>query len=143
VIKLLAKGSTCDARSYIDEILSEIASWHEAEGGGTNRGLIVQAENARAHTAGSILRSLESCGMVRAPDSPISPDLAGSDFVVVGYLKSMLRGRHFGSGDEGLAAIIDPTGTNEKVTFETVFLEWMDRLAESISTNGDYVTGDK
>jgi hypothetical protein len=34
-------------------------------------------------------------------------------------------------------------GAIENVTLERVFLEWMDRLAKSINTNGHYVGGDE
>jgi hypothetical protein len=55
----------------------------------------------------------------------------------------MLRGRHFETGEELLAAIVDLLGTIEKVTLERAFLECMERLARCISTNGEYVGGDE
>jgi hypothetical protein len=64
VIRLLAKGSTFDAMYYIDEILSEIAIWRDAQGGGTNQKLIVHIDNTRPHTARSTLRYIEFCGIV-------------------------------------------------------------------------------
>jgi hypothetical protein len=54
----------------------------------------------------------------------------------------MLQGRHFETGEELLAAIRDLLDTTEKVTLERVFLEWMERLAKSISISGEYVGGD-
>jgi hypothetical protein len=36
VIKLLAKGSVFGAKYYIDEILSHIAAWHNADEGRTH-----------------------------------------------------------------------------------------------------------
>jgi hypothetical protein len=55
----------------------------------------------------------------------------------------MPQGRHFETGEELLAAILDLLGTIEKVTLETVFFEWMERLAKCISTNGEYVGGNE
>jgi histone-lysine N-methyltransferase SETMAR len=80
VVKLPPKGGTVKASDYIDEIISQIPSWREAQGGTINRRLVVHADNARPETAGSTLRYIKSCGMVRAPHPPYSPDLAPSDF---------------------------------------------------------------
>jgi hypothetical protein len=92
VVKLLPKGGIFNASYYTDEILSEIARWSEAQGGSTNRKLVVHADRARPHTAGSRGRYIEAYGMVRAPHPPYSPDLAPSDFFIFGYFKIMLQG---------------------------------------------------
>jgi hypothetical protein len=88
----------------------------------------------------ALIRLAEPCDlfpMVRAPDP------APSDSFLFGYLKTMFQERHFETGDEHFAVIIDLTNTIEKVTLDKVFLEWMDRLAKYIRTNGDYVGGDE
>jgi hypothetical protein len=92
VVKLPPKGGTSKASSYTDEILSEIVCWREAQRGSTNRKLVVHANNTRAHPAGRTMRSLEACGMVRAPHPRYSPDLAPPDFFLFGYFKIMLQG---------------------------------------------------
>jgi hypothetical protein len=51
VVKLLPKGGNFNANEYTNEILSEIACWGEAQGGGTNRKLVVHAENAVPFTS--------------------------------------------------------------------------------------------
>jgi histone-lysine N-methyltransferase SETMAR len=123
VVKLLPKGGIFNPSYCIDEIVSEIASWREAQKGSTTRKLVVHADNARPHTAGRTVRHIAACGIVRAPHPPFSPNLAPSDFFPFGYLKSMLPGRHFETGEELLAAIPDLLCTTENVTLETAFLE--------------------
>jgi hypothetical protein len=93
VIKRLLKGSTCNARFSIDEVLPEIASWREGQYGTSNRQVIVQADNAPPRTARSTLRCIESYKMVRLPHSPYSPDLVPSDFLdsVISKASSMDR----------------------------------------------------
>jgi histone-lysine N-methyltransferase SETMAR len=143
VVKLLPKDGTFNANFDMNEILSEIACWREAQGGGTNRQLVVHADNARPQTAGGTLRYLEASGMVRVPHPPYSPDLAPSDFFLFGYLKSMLQGRHFERSEGLLAAILALLDTIENVTLQRAFLEWMKRLTKCLSTNGEYVGGDE
>jgi hypothetical protein len=143
VVNLLPNGGTLNAASCTDEIVSEIACWREAQRGSTNRKLVVHADNTRPHTAGRTVRYIEACGMVRAPHSPDSPDLAVTDFFLFGCLSGMLRGRHFETGEELWAAIRDLLGTIEKVTLARVFLKWMEGLAKSIRTSGEYVGGDE
>jgi hypothetical protein len=53
--------------------------------------------------------------MVRVPHPPYSQDRAPSDFFLFGYLKSMLKGRHFETEEELLAAMLHRPGTIEKV----------------------------
>ena len=36
---------------------------------------------------------------------PYSPDIAPSDFFLFGYLKSLIKGRNFGSSDELIASL--------------------------------------
>jgi hypothetical protein len=45
--------------------------------------------------------------------------------------------------EELFAAIRDLLDTIEKATLERVFLEWMERLAKCISSNGEDVGGDE
>jgi hypothetical protein len=77
--------------------------------------------------------------MEQAPHSPSAPDLAPSDFYLFGHLKDKLQGQHFEDGDQLFDAVIALTVTIEKVTFQRVFLEWMERLRRYIDTNGEYV----
>jgi hypothetical protein len=76
--------------------------------------------------------------MKSAPHSPYSPDLAPSDFYPFGYVKRCLAGLSFEDADQLLAAIEGVLDGIEKVTLQTVSLEWMERLRKCIATNGEY-----
>jgi hypothetical protein len=76
--------------------------------------------------------------MKSAPHPPYSPDLAPSDFYLFGYVKRCLASLSFEDADQLLAAVEDVLEGIEKVTLQTVFLEWMDRLRKCIATNGEY-----
>jgi hypothetical protein len=84
---------------------------------------------------------IEADGTEQASHPPYSPDLAPSDFYLFGYLKEGLQGQHFEDGDHLFDAIIALTATIEKVTLQSVFLEWMKRLKRCIDTNSEYVGG--
>jgi histone-lysine N-methyltransferase SETMAR len=77
--------------------------------------------------------------MGQAPHPPYSPDLASSDFYLFGYLKDRLQGQHFQDLDQLFDAITALTGTIEKVTWQRVFLEWMERLRRCIHTNDKHI----
>jgi hypothetical protein len=55
----------------------------------------------------------------------------------------MLQGQHFEIGEEFFAPILDLPCIIENVTSESAFVEWMERSAKCISTNGEYVGGDE
>jgi hypothetical protein len=69
---------------------------------------------------------------------PYSPDLAPPDFSLFGYVKRCSTGLSFEDADQLLAAVEGAREGIEKVTLQTVFLEWMDRLRKCIATNGEY-----
>jgi hypothetical protein len=82
---------------------------------------------------------LERNAMKRAPHPAYSPDLAPSDFYLFGYVKQFVARQEFPDGEALLAAHNAILGGVEKVTLESVFLEWMERLRRCIDTDGEYV----
>jgi hypothetical protein len=68
-----------------------------------------------------------------------SPDPALSNFHLFSYRKDGLQGQHFKAEDQLFDAIMGLTGIMEKVTFQRVFLEEMERLRRCIGTNDEYV----
>jgi hypothetical protein len=114
ITKTDPKGSTSNARYPTDEILSEIAAWREADRGRINRRFVAHRDNAR---------------LILHPHQILHRQTF--------FYSVILKAR---SEDDILRV---ETGANEKVTLEKVFLEWMDRLAKSISTNGADVGGDE
>jgi hypothetical protein len=95
-------------------------------------------DNARLHIAVISSSILEENGMTRADHSLYSPDIAPSNFYLLGYIKSMLSGTSFDDGGDLLSAVEDILGTMEKSTFDRVFLEWMERLQRCIDANCDF-----
>jgi hypothetical protein len=76
--------------------------------------------------------------MVIAAHPPYSPDLAPSDFYLLGHVKGLLMGGSFEAGERLLSAVEGFFGCFEKWTLTKVFLEWMTRVERYIEITGDY-----
>jgi hypothetical protein len=138
LIKVLEKGRKFNAGYYIAEILEPLSQWRSIEAAGSERKLLVHANNVRPHAAKSSTQYFNENRMKSAPHPPYSPDLAPSDFYLFGYLKRCIARLSFEDADQLLAAVEGVLEDIEKVTLQAVFLEWVDRLRKCIATNGAY-----
>jgi histone-lysine N-methyltransferase SETMAR len=138
LIKVLEKGRKFNAGYYIAETLEPLSQWRSIEAAGNERPLLAHADNARPHTAKLSTQYFNENRMKSAPHPRYSPDLAPSDFYLLGYVKRCLAGLSFENADQLLAAVDGALECIEKVTLQAVFLEWMDRLRKCIATNAEY-----
>jgi hypothetical protein len=65
---------------------------------------------------------------------------APSEFYLFGYAKRCLGGLLLRDADSLLAAGEGVLEGLEKVTLQTIFLEWMDRLRKCMAINGEYMS---
>jgi hypothetical protein len=82
---------------------------------------------------------MEQNSMQRAPHPAYSHDLAPSDFYLFGYVKPLLSECQFADKDSLLQAVIDILVGIEKVTLETVFHNWMERVCQCSTADGKSV----
>ena len=68
--------------------------------GHQSKGVILHHDNARPHTAAQTVQTINDLGWELLPRPPYSPDLAPSDFHLLGPLKGFRRGSKFESDDE-------------------------------------------
>jgi hypothetical protein len=101
--------------------------------------LIVHADNARPHTAKMASQFMEQNSIQRAPHRAHSLDLIPSDFYLFGYVKQLLSECQFADQDSLLQAVSDILVGIEKVTLESVFHNWMERLCQCSATGGEHV----
>jgi hypothetical protein len=139
LVNILPKGFKFNGSYYVTQILDPLSKWRRIQVGRTNRKLIVHANNARSHTAKVILQFMEQNSVQRAPHPTYSPDLTPSDFCLFGYVKQLLSGCRFADQNSLLQAVIDILVGIEKVTLESVFRNWMERLCQCSATGGEYV----
>jgi prepilin signal peptidase PulO-like enzyme (type II secretory pathway) len=90
-------------------------------------------------TAKMTLQFMEQNLMQMAPHPAYSPDLALSDFYLFGYIKQLLSGCQFADQDFLLQAVSDISVGIGKITLESVFHNWMERLCQCSATGGQYV----
>ena len=69
------------------------------------RGILFQQDNARVHTCKIAMDAVERNGYELIPHPAYSPDLAPSDYFLFTNLKKDIRGRHFRSNEEVVAAV--------------------------------------
>jgi hypothetical protein len=76
------KGGQIQRQSLgcVTDILVPLLEWRKTQLGGSDRKLIVHADNERPHTVRVTLEFLKQNGMTKAPYPLYSPDLAPSDF---------------------------------------------------------------
>ena len=69
------------------------------------KGFLLQQNNARVHTCKIAMDTIERNGYELIPHPAYSPDLAPSDYFPFPNLKKDIRGRHFRSNEEVVAAV--------------------------------------
>jgi hypothetical protein len=135
LIVALPKGRTFNAEYHRDNILATLTQFQPEDDG---RKLVVQADNARTHTAQNCRTFCEEYGPRLAPHPSYLCDLPPSDFFLFGYVKERLKGMVFPSYEESLDAIGEVVTGIESETLTAVFEHWMERLEWVSKNNGDY-----
>jgi hypothetical protein len=77
--------------------------------------------------------------MQRAPHPVYSPDLAPSDFHLFGYVKQLMSGCQLADQNSLIQAVSAVLVGIEKVTLESLFHNWMERLCQCSATGGECV----
>jgi hypothetical protein len=88
--------------SYCQDVVSEVFRAYPV---GSNRQLVVHADNARPHTSKRTIELMEKNNLRGAPHPAFSPDLAHSDFLLFGCIIGKLQGAEFTEKDDLLAEI--------------------------------------
>jgi hypothetical protein len=118
-------------------MLERIKNWWKGQGGGSTRKLIIHADNARPHTAKSLMDFMDTNRMPPALHPLYSLDLALSDFFLFGDVKRQLSGCSFDHADDMLTAVQEILDGFDKPTLNRAFEEWVRRLQQCIETKGD------
>jgi hypothetical protein len=137
LINVLANGCKFNASHYITNILGPQTDWRAFQARRSNWRLIIHANTTRPDLATMTQQFLEPNAMKRASHPASSPDFVPSDFYRFDSVKNLLGGQEFSDGEALLGAINAIFGVIEKVTLESVFLEWMESLRRCINTGGE------
>ena len=78
----------------------------EKRRGKLSKGILLQQDNARVHSCKIAMDAVEQNWYELIPPAPAySPDLAPSNYFLFPNLKKDIRGRHFRSNEEVVAAV--------------------------------------
>ena len=105
MLDFLAKKNTITVAYYanlLDQLRTVI---HENRRGKLSKGILLQEDNARVHTCKIAMDAVERNGYELIPHPAYSPGLTPSDYFLFPNLKKDIRGRHFRSNEEVVAAV--------------------------------------
>jgi transposase len=125
ILDALLKDNTLNADYYRANILTDLLPLHPQING---RRSVLQADNARPHTAQKCRIFCEENRLRLAVYPPCSPDLAPSDFFLFQHIKHYLQGIAFPSHNGLLAAIYEIFRAIPRPTLEDMFRHWIERL---------------
>jgi hypothetical protein len=140
LLEALSKVRIFNAEYYRDNILAAGIQFVSEPGG---RQLVIDADNARPHTAQKCRAFCADNRLPLATHPPHSPDLAPSDFFLFGHVKSRLQGIVFQSEGELLGGITEVLDENPVETLQRVFEHWTESLEWVSQNNDDYDPDDK
>jgi len=104
LIDYLPKGQTVNAEYYSSLLVQLKDILKKKRHGKVTKGVLFLHENAPAHRVLATQKKLAYLGFQCLDHPPSSPDLAQSDYHLFPGLKKQLKGRHFSSDAEIIAA---------------------------------------
>ena len=105
MLNFLAKKSTITGAYYANLLDQLRTAIREKRRGKLSKGILLQQDNARVHTCKIAMDAVKRNGYELIPNPAYSPDLAPSNYFLFPNLKKDIRGRHFGSNKEAVAAV--------------------------------------
>ena len=105
MLDFLAKKSTITGTYYanfLDQLRTTIREKRRSK---LSKGILLQKDNTRVHTCKIAMDAVERNGYEQIQLPTYSPHLAPSDCFLFPNLKKDIRGRHFRSNEEVVAAV--------------------------------------
>ena len=137
MLDFLAKKSTITVAYYanlLDQLRTVIC---ETCRGKLSKGILLQQDNARVHTCKIAMDAVERNGYELIPQPAYSPDLAPSDYFLFPNLKKDIRGCHFPSNEEVVAAVEEWVG--DPGFFSSGLMALEHRWSKCIILEGNYI----
>jgi hypothetical protein len=98
VVTALESGCPFNTGYYVSKMLTPLSEWWRERGGGDCRKLMVDAEDARPHSATVSQQFMAQNAVVVTYHPPHSPDLAPSNFHLFAHVKGLLQERRLRLG---------------------------------------------
>ena len=139
MLDFLAKKSIITG-AYYANLLDQLRTAIRAKRRGKlSKGILLQQDNARDHTCKIAMDAVERNGYELKPQPTYSPDLAPSDYFLFPNLKKDIRGRHFRSNEEVVAAVEEWVGDKDPGFFSSWLMALEHRWSKCIILEGNYI----
>ena len=115
----LAKKSTITDAYYANLFDQLRTAIREKRRGKVSKGILLQQVNTRVHTCKFAMDAVERNGYELIPQPAYSPDLVPNDYFLFPNLKKDIRGRHFRSNEEVVAAVEEWVGDKDHGFFSS------------------------
>lgn len=138
MIDYLQTGKTITGEYYCSLLDQLDIKIREKRPGLTKKKIIYHQDNAPAHKSALTISKLTELKYELLEHPPYSPDLAPSDFHLFPNLKKSLRGKHFSSNEEVIAAVEGYFEGLPEDHFRKGIHELENRWNKCIELKGDY-----
>jgi histone-lysine N-methyltransferase SETMAR len=136
----MPRGNTVTRATYTELLRNHLRPAIKSKRRGLlSKGVLLQHDNARPHTAHATTETIEALHFQCLPHPPYSPDLAPSDFHLFGRLKEALGGKTFRSDEEVQQVVHEWLHTRPREFFSTGIQALHRRWKTCIERNGGYV----
>ena len=139
MLDFLAKKSTITG-AYCANLLDQLrTAIREKRRDKLSKGILLQQDNARVHTCKLAMDAVEWNGYELIPQPAYSPDLAPGDYFLFPNLKKDIRGHHFWSIEEVVAAVEEWVGDKDPGFFSSGLMALEHRWSKCIILEGNYI----
>jgi len=139
LIDYLPKGQTINAEYYLSLLVQLKGILKEKRRGRVTKGVLLLHDNAPAHRALATQKKLAYLVFQCLDHPPYSPDLAPSDYHLFPGLKKQLKGHHFSSDAEVIAAAETWLDGQPSEMFLSGLQKLVQRTKKCIELRGEYV----
>jgi hypothetical protein len=140
LVDWLPQNASFNGEYFNENILQRTAA--ELNGGGKKKPrpwTLLHMDNAKLHRSKPNLARMEELYLKCTAHPSFSPDIAPSDFFLFAWRKGELFSRWVGDISELFELVDEILSTLTTDTIARAFANWIERLEQVISTNGDYV----
>jgi histone-lysine N-methyltransferase SETMAR len=139
IVNLLPENTSYTAEYLVNTILPELVVnvYNGSRKHGQKR-VWLHWDNARPHSAKATQKYCDENDLPRIQHPIYSPDLAPSDFYLLGKIKGRLVGKAIRDENDLLEQIIEILNEIPKDELMSVFNSWIRRVETVIERNGDY-----
>ena len=139
MLDFLAKKGTISGAYYVNLLGYLRIVIREKRRGKLSKGILLQQDNARVHTCKIAMDAVERNGYKLIPHPAYSPDFAPSDYFLLPNLKKDIRGRHFRSNEEVVAAVEEWVREKDPGFFSSGLMALEHRWSKCIILEGNYI----